>query len=159
MKKTVAFGLGSNLGNRYAYLLQAGQLLNEHLNTEVHASRVYSTPPWGNTEQPAFLNQILVVHTTASIFECLEVCRMIEDQLGRVRHEKWGPRSIDVDLLLYDSEVYRSEDLEVPHPRIAERSFVLTPLCDVIPEFIHPVHRLTLRDLQSRLPNNCTVFA
>ncbi len=127
--------LGSNLGDRAGYLRQALRELAEQdgIFLEKTAS-FYETPPWGNTKQPAFLNTAAAVQTALGPEEFLDVCQQIERTLGRVRHERWGPRTIDVDIVCADGLVWHTSRLTLPHPYSWERAFVLAPLCEIAPE-------------------------
>lgn len=120
--------LGSNLGDRLANLRGAVELLAERDGIEVlRSSRVYETEPVG-PPQPAYLNAVIEVATTSSPTELLRACRAVEEALGRVRTERWGARTIDVDILTFDEVEVTEPDLEIPHPRMHERGFVLVPL-------------------------------
>jgi 2-amino-4-hydroxy-6-hydroxymethyldihydropteridine diphosphokinase len=120
--------LGSNLGDRLATLRRAVDLLNARSGIEVlRSSRVYETEPVG-PPQPAYLNAVIEVRTELEPRALLEECLAVEDELGRVRAERWGPRTIDVDVLTYDEREVAEADLVVPHPRMHERAFVLVPL-------------------------------
>ena len=114
-------------------------------------SGVYRTPPWGVEDQPSFLNAAAAAETTLSPLELLDALQAIENRLGRTREVRFGPRTIDLDLLLYAEQVIDSERLTVPHPRLHERGFVLTPLCDLAPELIHPVLNRAMADLLARV--------
>lgn len=125
--------LGSNMGNREQLLLSAISLIDEHSSIKVNrVSGLYETDPVGYTEQPPFLNMVLAVQTTLSPIELLRQLLAFEQQLGRVRQIRWGPRTIDLDLLLYDNVRMDQEELTLPHPRMMERAFVLVPLNDVL---------------------------
>ena len=120
--------LGSNLGDRLERLREAVRLLEEIGGVDVvRSSRVYETDPVG-PPQPAYLNAVIEVETSRSPVELLEACRAVEDALGRIRGERWGPRTIDVDVLTFDEQTVDEPDLQIPHPRMHERGFVLVPL-------------------------------
>ena len=128
MTTSAYLGLGSNLGDRLEHLREAVRLLGAEPTVEVvRSSRVYETEPVG-PPQPAYLNAVIEVRTDGTARELLEVCRRVEDALGRVRAERWGPRTIDVDVLSFDEETIDEPDLVVPHPLMHERGFVLVPL-------------------------------
>lgn len=131
-------GLGSNVGDRAGYLREAVRRLDAPDLRVTDRSPVYETAPWGRTGQPTFLNQVVAVDTTLAPRALLERCLAVERSLGRVRGERWGPRPIDVDVLLYDEAVVREADLTVPHPELARRAFVLVPLADVAPHLRLP---------------------
>jgi 2-amino-4-hydroxy-6-hydroxymethyldihydropteridine diphosphokinase len=127
-------GLGSNLGDRLATLDAAVRALDADTRTHVMAvSRVYETAPVGGPEQDPYLNAVAVLETDRSPHDLLDLLQVTEAGLGRVRAERWGPRTADLDLLLYDGPPVDSPDLTVPHPRARERAFVLVPLCEVDP--------------------------
>lgn len=126
--------LGSNIGDRLAMLKQAVGLLMQHPSIEVAAiSSLYETDPVGFTEQEPFLNMVVHVQTSLSVVELLDYCQEIEQRLHRERLVRWGPRTIDLDILLYNKEEVKSERLIIPHPRMHERAFVLIPLLEVNP--------------------------
>ncbi|MDQ7092811.1 2-amino-4-hydroxy-6-hydroxymethyldihydropteridine diphosphokinase [Desulfosporosinus sp. PR] len=135
-------GLGSNLGNRAFYLSEAVASLRRSTITVVAVSRIYETEPWGVQEQPMYWNQVIEIETSLAPLELLHVCQEIEQQLGRVRKEHWGSRTIDIDLLIYDNEVSESPELKLPHPYLEEREFVLAPLREIAPNLILPSGRL-----------------
>jgi 2-amino-4-hydroxy-6-hydroxymethyldihydropteridine diphosphokinase len=131
--------LGSNMGNREQLLLESIGLIDTHPGIVVSkVSGMYETDPVGYTEQPPFINMALAIRTTLPPLMLLRQLLDFEQQLGRVRHIRWGPRTIDLDLLLYDNVRMDQEELTLPHPRMMERSFVLVPLHDVIDQ----THRL-----------------
>jgi 2-amino-4-hydroxy-6-hydroxymethyldihydropteridine diphosphokinase len=127
-------GLGSNVGNKVANIEHAVTLLNEDSDIRVvRRSQLYKTEPWGNIDQDWFVNACIEVATGLPARSLLERCIAVEERLGRVRGVKWGPRIIDLDVLIYDDAVINSPDLIVPHPHIAARAFVLVPLADIAP--------------------------
>lgn len=134
----ILLGLGSNLGNRAENLLTAQKLVNEKVGKILSKSSIYETAPWGITEQNAFLNQVIEVETSFSPSAVLHLLLKIEKDMGRIRETKWGERSIDIDILYYNNEIISTENLVVPHPFIQERKFVLVPLSEISPAFIHP---------------------
>jgi 2-amino-4-hydroxy-6-hydroxymethyldihydropteridine diphosphokinase len=132
MGVTAYLGLGSNLGGRLDNLQRAVDLLVLQPGLRVvRSSRVYETEPVGGPEQPEFLNGVIEVDVELPPRELLAACARVEDALGRVREERWGPRTIDVDVLTYGSEVVDEPDLVIPHPRMHERAFVLVPLTEL----------------------------
>jgi 2-amino-4-hydroxy-6-hydroxymethyldihydropteridine diphosphokinase len=136
----VAFlGLGSNLGDRLTNLQGAVDALQAEPGLRVTgSSRVWETVPVGGPPQPDYLNAVLRIETDLSARDLLGSARRVESQLGRVRTERWGARTIDVDILLYDDERIDEPDLVVPHPRMAQRAFVLLPLLELEPDPILP---------------------
>ncbi|WP_323703403.1 2-amino-4-hydroxy-6-hydroxymethyldihydropteridine diphosphokinase [Mammaliicoccus sp. Dog046] len=145
-------GLGSNMGDRQLLLEEAIQSLNAVNGIEVtKISPIYETKPVGYTEQPDFLNMCIEISTELESSELLNVCMTVEQQLHRVRVERWGPRTIDIDILLYDQSVIQSPDLEVPHPRMTERAFVMIPLNDIASNVVEPISKKYIWEL---LPND-----
>jgi 2-amino-4-hydroxy-6-hydroxymethyldihydropteridine diphosphokinase len=130
----VYLGLGSNLGDRAAQLRAALAALDRLPGTRVRrVSALYESAPWGVTGQPAFLNAVAEVNTGLAPHDLLHAVKAIEREAGREAGPRWGPRPLDIDLLLYDDQQVDSPDLVIPHPRLAERRFVLAPLCDLLP--------------------------
>lgn len=130
-------GLGSNLGDRLAHLQDALDALREVDGLDVvGVSRVYETEPVGGPEQPEYLNAVVAVETDASARELLMLAQALEHAAHRVRGERWGPRTLDVDVLLVGREVVDEPDLVIPHPRLHERAFVLAPLADLAPDLV-----------------------
>jgi len=146
---TAYVALGSNLGDRLEHLRAAAQRLDATRGIDVvRSSRVYETEPLG-PPQPPYLNAVIEVATTLTPHELLEAARGVEDSLGRVRAERWGPRTIDLDILVYDELIVDEPDLEIPHPRMHERGFVLVPLGELDADAMLPggrrlsTHRLS----------------
>lgn len=148
MEHTIFIALGTNLGDRFANLRSALAALSPHLK-RVQPSRIFETPPWGYTDQPAFLNMAAQAQTTLGPQELLSTLKQAEARIGREPSFRYGPRLIDVDILFYDDLVLDSPPLTIPHPRLHERGFVLVPLMDLAPDFVHPVFKKTIRDLIS----------
>ncbi len=137
---TAYIGVGSNMGDREKNLNRAVEMLDMADGVEVTAVSSYiNTAPVGYTEQADFLNAAVEVRTTLSARELLEVCRGIESELKRERVIRWGPRTIDLDILLYGELVLNEENLVLPHPRMHEREFVLGPLSEIAPQAFHPI--------------------
>ena len=145
-------GLGCNLGEREALMRQACDDL-AHLpeTTLVRASSLYETEPVGDTEQPEFLNAVAMLDTTLTARQLLWNLQLIERRLGRVRTQRWGPRTMDLDLLLYGDLVLDEAELRLPHPELTRRAFVLVPLVELDPMLVHPVTGQTLIQHLSRL--------
>jgi len=149
---TVYVSLGSNLGDRLQYLKGAIGRIEEAEKISIKKlSAVYETQPVGYENQGWFLNLVLEVETSLDPLSLLDHLLSIEDQLGRKREEKWGPRSIDVDILLYNNQVVDSERLTIPHPRMHKRKFVLILLAQIAPQLLHPL----LKKSMSELIENC----
>ncbi|QMU09938.1 2-amino-4-hydroxy-6-hydroxymethyldihydropteridine diphosphokinase [Mammaliicoccus lentus] len=145
---TAYLGLGSNIGERELQLEQAVTFLNSEEGIKVtQVSPIYETKPVGYTEQPDFLNMCIEISTELEALDLLKVCMMVEQQLHRVRNERWGPRTIDIDILLYDQSVIQSPDLEVPHPRMTERAFVMVPLNDIASNVVEPISKKYIWEL------------
>lgn len=142
----IYFGLGSNLGDKYANLRHAVDELR-NFATITAVSSVYSTEPWGDADQPAFLNICVAAVSSLSPHELLAHIKKVERELGRTPARHWGPRLIDIDILFYDDLILSDEILTIPHPYIADRSFVLAPLADIIPDFHHPQTGLSVQEM------------
>lgn len=134
---------GSNLGDRLRILHNCSELIELELGHIIERSPVYQTAPWGKTDQANFLNQALQIETVLQPQELLTLCLSIEKKIGRVRDAKWGARTIDIDIVYFDNKIVDLDNLKIPHPRIAERRFVLVPLNEVAPEFVHPIFKKT----------------
>ena len=132
--------LGGNLGDREANLEQAIALLSAQVGEVISVSALYETAAWGKTDQPAFLNQAVALRTNLTALEVLTKALAIEQELGRVRKDKWGERLIDIDLILFGDEIIDIPDkLQVPHPHMQNRRFVMEPLAEIAPDVVHPV--------------------
>jgi 2-amino-4-hydroxy-6-hydroxymethyldihydropteridine diphosphokinase len=130
-------GLGSNLGDKAANIREAVRLLEVDPDTQVVArSSFYSTAPVGYLDQDDFINAVVEIQTSRSPLELLGLCHQIEQSLGRIRILRWGPRTMDMDILWYDDVVLESPELTLPHPRMSERAFVLVPLAEIAPEIV-----------------------
>lgn len=139
MTTQVFLGLGSNVGNRKEYLEKAiNALKNMPEITVTNMSSVYETEPFGGVEQNRFLNMVIKIETTLRPDKLLEVIMAIEKDLDRVRTIRWGPRTIDIDILLYGNEVINTRDLTIPHIGLTERDFVLVPLLEIDPDIKLP---------------------
>lgn len=145
-------GVGSNLGERESLIRQAlDSMATLPQTTVVRASSLYDTEPVGEVMQPDFLNAVVLLETDLAPRQLLWNLMLIEKRLGRVRTQKWGPRTIDLDLLLYGDELIDEADLRVPHPEMTRRAFVLVPLTELDPMLVHPATGETFRAHLSRL--------
>jgi 2-amino-4-hydroxy-6-hydroxymethyldihydropteridine diphosphokinase len=129
--------LGTNLGDRPQNLQRALELLEQRVVLTA-VSALYETAPWGYADQPAFLNICVRGATSLTPHQLLRACQDVEQEVGRTQTFKWGPRLIDIDILFYDERVIADEALTIPHPFLSERAFVLAPLADIAPDFVHP---------------------
>ena len=157
--------IGGNQGDRIALLHQATDLIRQRVGSVVRCSRIYETAPWGmfDEEPLPFLNMAVAVDTRFSARECLSICQQIEHELGRRRSATRGgntrvysSRPIDIDLIFYNDEVINTPELTIPHPRMHLRRFVLEPLYDIAPTFVHPVFKKPLNLLLSECIDSCS---
>jgi 2-amino-4-hydroxy-6-hydroxymethyldihydropteridine diphosphokinase len=148
---------GGNMGNRTANLQEAIDLISASAGKVVAVSSVYETKAWGKTEQPDFLNQVLVIDTTFSAEDLMDQLTEIELEMGRRREEKYGPRKIDIDILFYNDAIISKTNLTIPHPRLHLRNFTLEPLFELAPHLIHPVLGKTIAQLFSESPDTLNV--
>lgn len=146
-KSQVYIGLGTNMGDKVKQLETALEKMSQKGMTILKKSDCIETEPWGNVEQENFLNQVVAVETTLTPTYLMHTLLQIEEEMGRVREIKWGPRVIDLDILLFDDRVIYEETLVVPHPYMSERLFVLEPLQQIAPHLIHPVKQQSIREL------------
>lgn len=144
----IILSLGSNQGNRKENLQQAIYLINKEVGSIISISSVYETPSWG-FESDAFYNCAILIHSFKSAEEVLNRCLQIETRLGRIRNENTGytARTIDIDLVSYNEEIITSENLNIPHPFVQERKFVLQPCCDIKPDWFHPILKKNFKEL------------
>lgn len=148
---------GGNLGNRLENLDKAAAFIEQHCGTIHKRSSVYQTAAWGYTDQPDFYNQALELHTLLDANNLMRALLVIENTMGRTRSIKMGPRTIDIDILLMNDMVYNSPVVTIPHPRMAERRFVLTPLAEIAGNVIHPVSHKTINALLGDCKDGLTV--
>ncbi|MCW3103883.1 MAG: 2-amino-4-hydroxy-6-hydroxymethyldihydropteridine pyrophosphokinae [Bacteroidetes bacterium] len=150
--------LGGNIGNRLENLERTRKLIAEQAGAVVKASGIFVTAPWGNTEQPDFYNQALLVETELSAPALLEQLLSIEAAAGRIRDErKWAERTMDIDILFYNNDIISIPKLSIPHPHIAARRFVLAPLAAIAPDYIHPVLNKSIATLLSECSDTSAV--
>jgi 2-amino-4-hydroxy-6-hydroxymethyldihydropteridine diphosphokinase len=150
--------LGSNLGDSRKYISDAIKSISEQVGELSGASSLYQTASWGNTDQPDFLNQVIKVKTKLLPQQLLKNILVIEENFGRKRIEKWGSRTIDIDLLFYGNQIIRDENLVVPHPYLHLRRFTLMPLVELDPELFHPVLKQTVTQLYNQLDDELPVI-
>ena len=141
-------GLGSNLGNKQNYITNAIKYISELENVEIKkTSSIITTKPYGKIDQPDFLNCVVELNTNILPEELLKKCLNIEDQLGRSRKGKWGPRTIDIDMLFYEDKIMNTKLLVLPHPELHKREFVLISLSELCPDLIHPIINKKIKDI------------
>jgi 2-amino-4-hydroxy-6-hydroxymethyldihydropteridine diphosphokinase len=138
---------GGNMGNREKNLARAKKLISEQAGKIIRASALYETAAWGKTDQPSFYNQALEVETSLPPKDLLKLLLEIEKKLGRQRDEKYGPRTIDIDILLYGDRISSDPQLRIPHPELQNRRFALTPLAEIGPGLVHPVFKKSIIEL------------
>ena len=148
--------LGSNLGDRVAYMAEAIQRL-EQICTLKAQSNLYETAAWGKEEQPSFLNQVVEISSSLSPQDLLLNLLSIEEALGRVRTEAWGPRTLDLDMLYYDQLILNTANLQLPHPQLHLRRFTLVPLCELAPLLVHPLLQKNNLQLLRECPDQLQV--
>lgn len=139
--------IGGNLGNRTAHLREAVQQINRQAGKVEMTSALYETAPWGQVQQPDYLNQALLVSTDMDPLTLLHTILEIERHIGRIRQEKWGARVIDIDIIFYNDAIISLPELKIPHPQLQNRQFVLVPLQEILPDWQHPVLHKTVREL------------
>lgn len=147
---TIFLLLGSNLGQREKYLDEAAKAIEKEIGNITKLSYIYESEPWGVSNQPAYLNQVVEVGTNLLPERLLLVIHQIEEKLGRERdkqEQQWHARTMDIDILLYGQEIYKSKTLEIPHAQLKNRRFVLVPLAEIAPQHLHPILNCTITNL------------
>ena len=150
--------LGSNLGHRYSYLQQAQQLIATQCGEVVNQSSIYETAAWGFTNQPSFYNQVLILKTSIEPQQLMQILLEIEERIGRKRLIKYGPRIIDIDILLIDNIICNTTLLTLPHPFLTERRFALLPLVELAPQILHPETNKTILKLLEECKDSLEVL-
>lgn len=145
------------MGNSKQKLAEATRHIKKNIGKVLRQSHLYQTAAWGKTDQPDFLNQVIVVETKLSAQQTIATILAIEKEMGRVRTEKNAPRIIDIDILFFNKDIINEKDLIVPHPQIQNRQFVLVPLNELSPQFLHPVKKKTIHYLLRVCPDKLPV--
>lgn len=147
----VYIAFGSNIGDRYAAIEDAFKLIAKNHMKIIKKSEIYETEPYGYKDQPPFINGAFIAETELNCHEVLERLLKIEAEIGRVRLIRWGPRIIDLDIIFFNDEIFDEEDLKVPHPDMQNRDFVLVPLKDICPDYVHPVLKKSIVQMLDEL--------
>ena len=155
--KEVILIIGGNMGDRTGFLTEAKSKLKHNLGEIKKMSSMYETQAWGDKSNGDYLNQVLILQTEYEPEEVLEIALKVEKELGRERDVKWGNRTMDIDILYFGEKIINKPNLILPHPYIAERRFVLVPLDEILPDFIHPIFNLTNKELLDRCTDACKV--
>lgn len=155
---TVYIQLGSNIGERESFIAKSMEQIEENIGEIITESSIFKTIPWGNKNQNNFLNSVIKIRTPFDAFKVLKKSQEIENNLGRIRKKKWGERTIDIDILFYNSEIINTEELNIPHPLLHERKFVLIPLSEIDPNYIHPIFKKNIYTLLSECKDNQKVL-
>lgn len=149
--------IGGNRGNREGFLAAARKEIEKECGPVRRQSSLYETAAWGHEAQAAFLNQALEIETPLSAANLLQTVLQIEEGLGRVREIKYGPRTIDIDILFFNAAVVQEKALQIPHPQLQNRRFVLVPMNEIAPELCHPVFKKTVAQLLKECPDKLDV--
>ncbi len=153
----VYLSLGSNEGDRVLWFKKALHQIEDCCGAIINKSSIYETAAWGKSDQPDFLNMVVLVATELQPLELLKTTQKIETLLGRKREIKWGPRTLDIDILFYNNLVSIIENLTIPHPFVHERRFTLLPMSEITPNYIHPVLNKTISELLEICPDRLSV--
>ena len=153
MQHIAFIGSGSNLGKRDQQLLEARQWIDQEVGQVIGESSVYQTSPWGGIDQSDYLNQVWQIQTDLNPFQLMATLLELEKRANRERTQRWGARTLDLDLLFYDDYRIRTDFLTLPHPRIQDRNFVLVPLSEIAPDWRHPVLKQTVSYLAAHSPD------
>lgn len=144
---------GSNMGDRKKHLVEAKHMIQKVCGKIIQHSSIYETAAWGKTDQPAFLNQALALETMFSADQLIKELLNIEEKMGRIRKERYSPRIIDIDILLYNNEINNQPHLKLPHPEIQNRKFALLPLSEIAPKKMHPILHKSISKLLKECPD------
>ena len=149
--------IGGNLGNREENFERAKEMIKEHCGEIIKSSALYETEAWGKTDQPSFLNQAVEIETKMSAKQLMRCILKLEKMMGRERKEKYGPRIIDIDILLFNNGQYDYSFLKIPHPEMQNRRFALIPLREIAPDLQHPVFKKSISQLLAECPDESDV--
>lgn len=159
MLRQIVLGLGGNLGDVQNSIREANAIIEQQLSVEVLSSGFYETQPWGNIQQPNFINSVSVFHSNNALSKIFGLIQSIEKQFGREREkeQKWGARNLDIDVLFFGNTVINTKKIEIPHPHIINRNFVLVPLAEIMADFVHPVFNTSISQLIKKSPDKLKV--
>ena len=146
---TVYIQLGSNIGQRESFITKSMHKVEDDIGKIITASSIFETTAWGNENQNNFLNSVIEIKTPFDAFTILKKSQEIENNLGRERSDKWGERTIDIDILFYNNKIINTKELTIPHPLIQNRKFVLVPLSEIAPNYMHPILKKNISTLLS----------
>ena len=146
---TVYIQLGSNIGERESFITKSMHKVEDDIGKIITASSIFETTAWGNENQNNFLNSVIEIKTPFDAFTILQKSQEIENNLGRKRSDKWGERTIDIDILFYNNKIINTKELTIPHPLIQKRKFVLVPLSEIAPNYMHPILKKNISTLLS----------
>ena len=149
--------LGSNLGDRYLYMNKAIERIEHDIGPLLKVSSIYETQSWGKTDAPDYLNQVILVQTNIPPQTILKKILDIEIILGRRREEKWGSRTIDIDILFYGQATINEPGLQIPHPELHKRRFTMEPLSEIAPQFVHVNYKKSLLEMKNELQDSLIV--
>jgi 2-amino-4-hydroxy-6-hydroxymethyldihydropteridine diphosphokinase len=155
MSTITYLSLGGNLGNTIEIFQNSREILTKKVGKITQLSSLYQTAAWGPIPQNDFINQVIELETKLSAPELMDILLEIELKQGRVRQERWGPRTLDLDIIFFGEQLISTESLEIPHPRMEDRKFVLVPLNEINPNFIHPTFHKTVQQLLMECPDEC----
>lgn len=150
--------IGGNMGDRMANLTNAKKHIQQQIGNIELESSIYETAAWGQTNQPDFLNQALLINTQLNAADVMNKLLAIENLMGRIRTIKLGPRTIDLDIIYYNNEVISTNLISIPHPKLAERKFVLEPLFEIAPNYLHPIFNKTNACLLKECGDSLAVY-